>query len=140
SISGDPWGTTGYVATDNFILSSTQVYSKDWGFGSTIGGDVDMHGSGSGDSDEWVGGLSGDYVDVGWNTFLGFGRPNFDQRGVPCRSANPAYGRATVVHNNVYMQGSGDALNSGDSTLYSIGDTFGATNPTADLAVGDFDG
>jgi hypothetical protein len=133
SISADPWGTTGYVAADNFILSSAPVYSKDWGLGSTIGGDIDVHGSGSGGDSEWVGGISDDYVDVGWNTFLGTNRVNFDQRGVPCRFP-------TTVHDNIYLETSDYALSSPYSTLYSVGDTFTAPNPTADLAVADFDG
>jgi len=122
AIAADPWGTTGYNAYDNFILSEERDTH-----------DVDMHGSLQ--PGHWQGGLSGDYFDVGWNTFLHIGHENINQRGTPCRF--------TAIHDSIFRQSQGDAIvtattNPVKHVVYA--NTFNAADPTSDLAVGDFDG
>jgi hypothetical protein len=121
-IAADSSGTTGYHAYDNFFLSNQRKTH-----------DVDMHGSGT--PGHWEGGTSGDYFDVGWNTFLHTGANNINQRGTPCRF--------TAIHDNIFLQSKGDAIVTAttDPTKHVVwANTFNAPNPTADLAVGDFDG
>jgi hypothetical protein len=121
-IAADSSGKTGYHAYDNFFLSNQRKTH-----------DVDMHGSGS--PGHWQGGVSGDYFDVGWNTFLHTGANNINQRGTPCRF--------TAIHENVFLQSKGAAIVTAttDLTKHVVwGNTFNAPNPAADLAVGDFDG
>jgi hypothetical protein len=92
-----------------------------------------MHGSGT--PGHWEGGTSGDYFDVGWNTFLHTGANNINQRGTPCRF--------TAIHDNIFLQSKGDAIVTAttDPTKHVVwANAFNAPNPTADLAVGDFDG
>jgi VCBS repeat protein len=124
-IVSDAWGTTGYNAYDNFILSEKRDTDQ-----------IDMHGSLH--PPNWYDGLSGDHFDIGWNTFLHTGghKPyNINQRGTPCRF--------TAIHDNIFLQSQNDAVltsttDPGKHVVYS--NTFDAPNPTADLAVGDFDG
>jgi hypothetical protein len=122
AIASDPWGTTGYAAFDNFILSEERDTH-----------DVDMHGSL--DPGHWQGGLSGDYYDVGWNTFLHTGWTNINQRGTPCRF--------TAIHDSIFLQSQGQAIITATTVpvrqvVYA--NAFNAANPTGELAVGDFDG
>ncbi len=122
AIAADPWGTTGYAAYDNLILSEERDTH-----------DVDMHGSL--DPGHWQGGLSGDYFDVGWNSFLHTGWHNIDQRGTPCRF--------TAIHDSVFLQSQGDAIETATTNPVKqvvYANAFNAANPTATLAVGDFDG
>jgi FG-GAP-like repeat len=121
SIASDPWATTGYVAYDNFVLSQ---YSGSH--------DFDAHGSDH--PGHWYGGRSGDYYDIGWNTFL-TRHLNFEQRGTQCRF--------TAFHNNVTLQSESNSVATQTTipvrhVVYD--NTFSAPNPTSDLAVGDFDG
>jgi hypothetical protein len=123
-IAADSSGTTGYHAYDNFFLSNQRKTH-----------DVDMHGSGQAEESHWQGGVSGDYFDVGWNTFLHTGANNINQRGTPCRF--------TAIHDNIFLQSKGAAIVTAttDLTKHVVwGNSFNAPNPTADLAVGDFDG
>jgi hypothetical protein len=120
AIASDPW--SGYNAYDNFILSEERDTH-----------DVDMHGSLH--PGHWYDGLSGDYFDIGWNTFLHSGHENINQRGTPCRF--------TAIHDNIFVQSQGDAIvtrttDPGKHVVYD--NIFKAPNPTSDLAVGDFDG
>lgn len=153
-IASDADGLTGYSAYDNFLLSGLS------GLPDGIGDhDVDMHGACWRHS-HWTGGISGDYFDLGWNTFLRFKatrtQRNIHQRGTPCR--------LTAIHDNVFRQGEGDAIQQdwpeSDPSFATqmCGDpdpvvaqnpprllppnTFNADDPTANsnLAVGDFDG
>ena len=124
-IAADFMAKTGYNAYDNLILSNQRETH-----------DVDMHGSVKVTPEgEWEGGISGDYFDVGWNTFLHTGHDNIRQRGTPCR--------CTVIHDNVFLQSKNAAIVTRTMKLNRhilYGNTFNAPNPTADLAVGDFDG
>jgi hypothetical protein len=122
AISADAWGLTGYNAYDNFVLSEERETQQ-----------IDMHGSKN--PPGWYGGMSGDYFDVGWNTFLYTGSENINQRGTPCRF--------TLIHDNVFLQSKSEAITTQttDLTKHKVyANTFSASNPTADLAVGDFDG
>jgi hypothetical protein len=120
-IAADPWGTTGFHAYDNFFLSNQRRTD-----------DVDMHGSGN--PPHWQGGISGDYFDVGWNTFLHVAT-NILQRGTPCRF--------TAIHDNIFLVPDYAAIHTDttDPVKHVVwANTFDAPNPTADLAAGDFDG
>jgi hypothetical protein len=120
AIASDAW--SGYNAYDNFILSEERDTH-----------DVDMHGSLH--PGHWYDGLSGDYFDVGWNTFLHTGFVNINQRGTPCRF--------TAIHDNIFLQSESDAIitRTTDPVKHVVfANTFNAANPTGDLAVGDFDG
>jgi hypothetical protein len=130
SIAADGTRTTGYVAHDNFVLSNSPGYGT---FGGNHEHDFDKHGTF--DRTHWVGGVSGDWVDFGWNTFLGTDRQNINERGTPCRQ--------TEIHDNVFLQSKEDAFTTRntDPSKDVIGpNQFSLPNPTADLAVGDFDG
>lgn len=130
SIAADGWGLTGYEAFDNFVLSDAPCY----GF-LCLDHEQDFDKHGTLDPGHWNGGISDDYVDIGWNTFLGTNRHNVDERGTPCRF--------TRVHDGVFMQSEGGAIRSqstSSSKLSIYGNQFDASNPTDDLAVGDFDG
>lgn len=134
SIASDPTRNTGYLAYDNFVLSQTRTI------------DVDAHGSLCRnkccnflwwDCHHWVGGVSGDYYDVAWNTFLPTGHANFNQRGTPCRR--------TLIHNNRFLQSEDSAIitrtEDRENKHKTADNTFSASpSPTSDLAVGDFDG
>jgi hypothetical protein len=130
SVAADGWGTTGYAAQDNFVLSDAPGYGF---FGNNYEQDFDKHGTL--DPGHWNDGLSDDYVDIGWNTFLGANRYNVDERGTPCRF--------TAIHDNVFRQAQSNAIRSRTTVpvrLSIYADQFGAPDPTGDLAVGDFDG
>lgn len=130
SIAADGVRSTGYAAHDNFVLSNSPGYGT---FGGNHEHDFDKHGTF--DHGHWVGGISGDWVDIGWNTFLGTDRHNFDERGTPCRE--------TDIHDNVFLQSKGAAITSANTIpskdVYGPNE-FSAPNPTSDLAVADFDG
>ena len=118
-IAADPVATTGYHAYDNFFLSNERKTH-----------DVDMHPTG-----HVEGTRAGDYFDVGWNTFLHTGHENIHDSGTPCRF--------TAIHDNIFLQSKGAAIVTAttDPTKHVVwANTFKAPNPTADLAVGDFDG
>jgi hypothetical protein len=131
-LDSDGIGSSGYNAYDNLFLSDSWKTSA-----------VDMHGTGCPDTNapschghDWQGGLSGDYFDVGWNTFLQTNSINVVQRGTPCRF--------TAVHDNVFLLPSQSAairIDSQDPKKPEIwANIYKASNPTNDLAVGDFDG
>jgi len=96
--------------------------------------DFDVHGTG----DNGFGGRAGHYFDIGWNTFLGTNRENFDLRGEP--SAMVEY------HHNISLKSLGNAIAchscGGWINKLLVDDTnrFNAPNPTNLLEVGDFDG
>jgi hypothetical protein len=130
SVTADGRGTTGYVAHDNFVLSAAPGYGT---WNNNYQSDFDKHGTN--DPGSWMGGVSDDYVDFGWNTFLGTNRINVDERGTPCRF--------TAIHDSVFLRSRTDAIRSlsEDTSRLSIyANQYGAANPTSDLAVGDFDG
>ena len=118
-IAADPVATTGYHAYDNFFLSNQRKTH-----------DVDMH-----PTNHVEGTRAGYYFDVGWNTFLHTGHENIHDSGTPCRF--------TAIHDNIFLQSEGAAIVTAtkDLTKHVVwANTFNAPNPTADLAVGDFDG
>jgi hypothetical protein len=125
-IAADPLRQTGFHAFDNFFLSNERATD-----------DVDMHGSfnGSAQTNSWVGGISGDYFDVGWNTYLHTGHENILDRGTPCRFA--------AIHDSIFLQSQSAAIQTDTTNLVHFvvyADLFNAADPTSDLAVGDFDG
>jgi hypothetical protein len=128
SIASDGVRTSGYQAYDNLMLIALITNHKPH--------DFDAHGSL--DPGHWEGGTSGDYFDIGWNTFLpADGRLNFYQRGTPCRF--------TSIHDNVFRQSKTAAIKTKSEDLskhrVSTTNTFNATpHPLSDLAVADFDG
>ncbi|HEX8793095.1 MAG TPA: FG-GAP-like repeat-containing protein [Polyangiaceae bacterium] len=136
SIAADPVLATGYVATDNLVLSDAPTYK----ITDEHEQDFDVHGSGGGTN--YVGGYAGDYVDILYNTFLGTNRNNFALRGLPCRPG--------VMDGNIFLQDQDDALlfldYDGNTTsnpqnfTVTANNAFESANPTNDLGVGDFDG
>jgi hypothetical protein len=96
--------------------------------------DFDVHGTG----DDGFGGRAGQYFDIGWNTFLGINRQNFDLRGEP--SAMVEY------HHNISLRSLEDAVGctdcgSGiDKLLVYDNNQFNALNNFSPPGVGDFDG
>jgi hypothetical protein len=121
-IAADPWGTTGYAAYDNLVLTPVSG-----------GHDFDVHGSGN--PGHWFDGIAGDRFDIGWNTFLPTGHPNFVLRGTPCRFVS--------FHDNVTQQSQGDAIRDQSAVPGKIvfaGNRFGSPHPISDFGVGDFDG
>ena len=141
---------TGYAAFDNLVLSDWPHYPNN-----APTPDFDIHGDHIEDFHEtptpcvsnpgkWWGGIAGDYVEVGWNTFLGTNRPSFFSRGTPCRGHD--------IHHNVFMrQAPGSPICEQSwalgtvaltpSTLQSTANRFSvAPNPMNETAVGDFDG
>jgi FG-GAP-like repeat len=136
SIAADPSTWTGYNAYDNFFLSNQRVYQ------------VDMHSPGHIDGTC----CGGDYFDVGWNTFLDTVHWNIIDSAPPCRF--------TWIHDNIFLQSEGKddgspgaivthttdpvkhskPLDEFQRGIFIWANTDKASNPTADLAVGDFDG
>ncbi len=118
NIAADAAARTGYNTYDNFFLSNQRVYQ------------VDMHSF-----DHHDGSLAGDYFDVGWNTFLDTAHHNIIDSGTPCRF--------TAIHHNIFLQSESQAIVTATKDLskhVAYANTFNASNPTDDLAVGDFDG
>jgi hypothetical protein len=126
-----------YRTWHNLVLSNAPGY----GITAHRQQDFDMHGTAGGSSHD--GGFAGNQVDVGWNTFLGGNRANFTLRGTPCAT--------DLFHDNVTMRSSDDAIRMWDfggneldidefpsSSLMMSNNQFGQSDPTASLAVGDF--
>jgi hypothetical protein len=127
----------GYAAMDNLFLTEVGSASSD---------DVDIHGSYP--SGDWSNGLTGDYFDVGWNTFLNIDKTiaggvvgnfiaNVNQRGYSCRFIE--------IHNNVFLQPEGNAIRDAGNPPAPVeyGNSFTSRDqdPTlGPLLVGDFDG
>ena len=121
-IASDPWGSTGYAAFDNVVVSPTS--------GSH---DFDIHGSLH--PGHWFDGISGDAFEIGFNTFMPTNHPNFNDRGTPCRFVS--------FHDNVTPLSQADAFltRSTDPNKTVISSNiFSSPNPISDLGVGDFDG
>ncbi|HEX3478896.1 MAG TPA: FG-GAP-like repeat-containing protein [Kofleriaceae bacterium] len=116
-------GLGGFAVYDNLHLSESGGGSDDF----------DIHGRLN--PGHWHDGISGDAVDVGWNTFLFTNHLNFNQRGTSCRFM--------AFHNNVAQESASQAFNSqavDPIKVNSYLNTFGVPDPTGDLAVGDLDG
>ena len=137
AIASDGRATSGYRAYYNLVLST--VPEQEFAYiGLWKSHDFDMHGRG----DNGFGGVGGQYVDIGWNTFLGTkGRldrwhENFDLRGEPCLLAE--------FHHNISLQEQADAVACSDcgnrNKLKIFDNQFSSANPTRRLGVGDFDG
>ncbi len=133
AISSDPQSETAYYAHDNFILSEAPALT--WNGHNPWGSDqaFDAHGSDGSGSSTYSGGTAGSLFDIGWNTFLLMTHRNFALRGTPCLAAN--------VHDNVATNGplSIEAEYTPFSPL-PANNAWNVSDPTADLAVGDFDG
>ena len=175
-ISGSGEAHETYTAWFNLVLSDVPVY------GSQREQDFDMHGTGcASDKDNdcdgctkdgctnGYKGIAGSKLDIGWNTFLGGNRINFEIRGYPCAR--------DYFHDNVSEQNFQMGDEDDDDALYSYytgvikakGGSFpagfiapyvtnpypqelwvfgnqwadsspGYTDPTTKLGVGDFDG
>jgi hypothetical protein len=123
SIASDGVRSSGYHAYDNLVLITR-----------TTPHDFDAHGSLQ--PGHWEGGTSGDYFDIGWNTFLSTDHKNFMQRGTPCRF--------TAIHDNVFRQSKSAAIETKSEDLSKhvvFANTYNATpHPLSDLVVADFDG
>ncbi len=128
----------GYVAEDNFVLSEYPDYSSlDYG----PQNDFDIHGN-KYDDGHWRGGYSGDYLEIGWNTFLGKDQLSFQSRGTPCRFH--------ALHDNTFRRPKGSSLDDKDGAIRHLtedpakvaiyANEYEARDPTEDLGVGDFDG
>jgi len=137
SLTSDHNGTSGYFAQDNLVLSDAPVYDA---LGLDHEQDFDVHGTD--DGSHYEGGVAGDYVQVQYNTFLGTNRHNFVIRGQSCRPG--------LLDGNVFLQSQDNAIETddldGSTTSTPVNFTvandneFNASNPTDDLAIGDFDG
>jgi hypothetical protein len=140
-----------YTAKFNLVLAASPDYSK-----KKYGGyqqDFDMHGSDY-DNGHHMKGIAGNEVDIGWNTFFGANRPNFELRGVPC--ATQYFHDNLTEHNNTgnIVNVYNDLLSYQTSTsppdvpepfqqipmLSVFGNRPLAPDPAAHLRVGDFDG
>lgn len=99
--------------------------------------DVDMHGSFSltGGS-SWDAGLTGDYFDVGWNTFLKTNGDNFianvNQRGSSCRFIE--------IHDNVFLQSEVSAIKDAGNPAVEYRNSTAQDPTLGPLMTGDFDG
>ena len=133
AIAADGKGCTKYYAWYNLVLSEAPC--QEWRIGICLWHthDFDVHGTG----DNGFGGQSGHYFDIGWNTFLGWNRQNFDLRGEP--SAMVEY------HHNISRRSPGSAIGCTDcgggidKLLVYDNNQFNAP-PTYRFDVGDFDG
>ena len=155
AIASDGTDFSGYEAFYNLVLSSVPGYPKK--VTTQREQDFDMHGTGPADDKKCpggpplsvlalicngtsaCGGCAGQYINIGWNTFLGTAlrlstHYSFFLRGTPSFKA--------VFHDNIVRQSHGDAIeNAGaPSKLTFAANDFGSANPTDKLAVGDFDG
>lgn len=125
----------GYAAIDNLFLTEIDKCSDGKKCSSD---DVDMHGSFSvTDKSSWDAGLTGNYFDIGWNTFLktqgGNFKANINQRGSSCRFIE--------IHDNVFLQPEGNAIGDSGNAPVLYNNTPNAQDPTqGPLLVGDFDG
>jgi hypothetical protein len=136
-----------YAASFNIVLSNIPSYScGPFGLFTCYEQTFDVHGDNPNNHDD--GGFAGNEVDIAWNTFLPPNHSdNFDLRGQPCA--------VDSFHDNVSLRNHDEAVKvwdaSGNSQYYSsstssiqirnnhFADT-GYSDPTARLAVGDFDG
>jgi len=128
AIVSDASGKSGFIAHDNFIPATQHPRETE---------DIDMHGSEQVVGNH-TGGTSGDYFDIGWNTFMHARRDkNVWQRGTPCFR--------TWIHDNVFARSKDESI----GTISTVPErhlvdgqqnTFNASDPTGSLAVGDFDG
>jgi hypothetical protein len=171
-ISGSGEAHETYTAWFNLVLSNVPVY------GSSREQDFDMHGTGCASDKNsncdcsspgcvnGYKGIAGNKLDIGWNTFLGGNRINFEIRGYPCAR--------DYFHDNVSEQYFVIGDEDDDDALFSYytgvikitGESFPAgfsapyvpypypqelwvfgnqwapsyTDPTIQLRVGDFDG
>jgi hypothetical protein len=133
AIAGTWHASTGYQAIYNLVTSASEEYP-----GVVLpyrNQDFDMHGGSPGDGDGY-GERGGDYVDIGYNTFLSTdGRKALHYRGAPCRQIQ--------IHHNVNLNSINNFDLSGipDPQLVNKwANQEPGTNPWQDLAVGDFDG
>lgn len=131
AISGSGAAATGYQATYNLVTSASRVYDEIWGV-DIRHQDFDMHGSDPGGN----GGRAGDYVDIGYNSFLSIdGRKALSYRGTPCRQIQ--------IHHNVNLntyKNFETALVTDRSLVSMWGNQEPNDYPWHDLGVGDFDG
>lgn len=119
SIAADGNATTGYRAFDNLVLSGGGEYC-DYAVACWYEHLFDMHGTAG--APHYDGGIAGDFVDIGWNTFRGaqsYGvwplekvRAAYNVRGTPCDYH--------TFHNNVLLHGSMDAALRNSSTLNNV--------------------
>ncbi len=133
AIMADGKGCTKYYAWYNLVLPDAPC--QHW-FVKCIHHthDFDVHGTG------WngFGGRAGHYFDVGWNTFLGTNRQNFDLRGKPTVGVE--------YHHNTSLRSREDAVGctrcgEGNDKLFVYDNNqFNAPDPTANSRSGDFDG
>ena len=155
AIASDGTPFSGYEAFYNLVLSTVPGYPKK--LTTQREQDFDMHGRGSTDDKKCpggpplpvleiicdgtsdCGGCAGQYMNIGWNTFLGTALKlsthySFFLRGTPSFKA--------VFHDNIVRQSHSDAIeNAGaPSKLVLSGNHFGSANQTDKLGVGDFDG
>jgi len=139
---------TAYRAWFNLVLSEAPLQTGAGPF-DTYEHDFDMHGLGTGtglcETCNGYGILGGDYVEIYENTFLGTNRQNYQLRAEPCHN--------TDYHFNISLQSEDDSLLFKDSNLQDPAshrieymnvstdpNQFSFSNPTNQVAVGDFDG
>jgi hypothetical protein len=98
-----------YTAWFNLVLSDSPNYGGF--FGPKYEQDFDIHGTENANGTGY-GGIAGSELDMGWNTFLGGGRPNFEVRGYPCARQ--------YFHDNVSEQNFVTGDEDDDDALYSF--------------------
>jgi hypothetical protein len=161
AIAADGTAQSGYSAWYNLVLSNVPSY----GTQRREQADFDMHGSDL--SSGHTGGIGGGQVEIARNTFLGSNRQNFDLRGMACGSDRfvnnvsqqskgdglrwyvpkrvpPCEAELTTRDRRVVHRWFCGFQTSPPSTppawLEISDNSFDASNPTARLGVGDFDG
>ncbi len=133
AIMGDGKRCTKYYAWYNLVLPDAPCQKK-LGICVWHTHDFDVHGTG----DNGFGGRAGQYFDIGWNTFLGQNRQNFDLRGKPSV--------AVEYHHNISLRSREDAVactdcGGGKDRLHVYSDNqFKVPNIGYRGGAGDFDG
>ena len=142
SISGDGRVQTSYRAYDNLVLTGGYAYCRN--LGPTVGvcwdeQEFDMHGRANQESRLFIGGIAGEYMDIGWNTFRGtqqtggvYTRPAFSLRGTPCDEAD--------FHDNVLEHSPNDGVvDFGTKPVFEWNDQFNV-DTSYEIGVADLDG
>jgi hypothetical protein len=144
-LAADYRGTTGYIATDNLVLSNVPSYR----LGFEKEQDFDQHGSDP--SSHHTGGFAGDHTEMLSNTFLGQDHRNVEIRGIPCRTSTIAGNVFTQffgTYTSLFHWSAGavelfDRYGIAQEAIPNVtygANQFAAPNPTSDLGVADFDG
>jgi hypothetical protein len=158
TVASAPDVDSGYVATDNFVLSQAPDYGTG-GYDHTA--NFDAHGTLNLNCHDHWGGFAGDYFDFLYNTVLSSDRENVEIRGESCRLGlvqGNVFGsgkdytqivipdpfgcnRMTIIGGAVINLGQdGTATTSPPHLTITADNAYSQVAPIYELAVGDFDG